>query len=69
MVVTTTADPDDGHGPLAGQVVALGWWVDPTAEEDPAHEPTGTLYLVVDQRRPRPYWIKQADLASVRLVD
>lgn len=64
---TTSVDPGDGHGPIAGRVIALGWWVDPTAASDPEHEPTGTLYLVVDDRRPRPYWVAQDDLQSVRM--
>lgn len=67
LEVETSADPGDGLPVLAGRVIALGWWVDPGAEEDPAHEATGTLYLVVDPRRPRPYWVKQADLTSVRM--
>jgi hypothetical protein len=65
--VDTVADPDDGHGPLEGQAIALGWWVDPGAADDPGHVPTGTLYLVVDKRRPRPMWVKQADLRAVRI--
>jgi len=69
MEVTTTADPGDGHGPIAGRVLSLGWWVDSGAEDDPRHEPKGTLYLVVDERRPRPMWIKQADLTSVRVLN
>ena len=67
VFVTTTARPDDGHGPIAGQVISVGWWVQPEAADVPDHEPTGTLYLVVDDRRPRPMWVKQADLASVRI--
>ena len=69
MQVEATVGPEDGLGPIAGRVIALGWWVDPSAENDPTHEPTGTLYLIVDNRRPRPYWVKQADLASVRILD
>ena len=67
MLVTTTAQPDDDHGPIQGRVIALGWWVQPETATDPAHEPTGTLYLIVDERRPRPMWVKQADLTSVRV--
>jgi hypothetical protein len=80
LVVETGCGPDDGHGPLRGDVIALGWWVDPTSAPAPdaadpeaagaaGHTPTGTLYLVVDPRRSRPYWVKQADLRSVRLAD
>lgn len=65
--VETGVGPDDGLGPIAGQVIALGWWVQPDAAGDPDHEPTGTLYLVVDERRPRPYWIKQADLRGIKI--
>lgn len=69
MEVTTVTDPGDGHGPLAGRVVSIGWWVDADAGEDPSHEPSGTLYLVVDERRPRPMWVKQTDLTSVRILN
>ena len=69
MHVTTTAQPDDGHGPIAGTVIALGWWVQPETAADLGHVPTGTLYLVVDERRPRPMWVREAHLASVRLAD
>lgn len=65
LIVTTAAQPDDGHGPISGQVIALGWWVQP--EDDPDHEPAGTLYLVVDQRRARPMWVRQSHLVSVRI--
>ncbi|HLS44500.1 MAG TPA: hypothetical protein VK045_03605 [Ornithinicoccus sp.] len=67
LEVETSADPGDGLSALAGRAIALGWWVDPRAEEDPGHEPTGTLYLVVDPRRARPYWVKQGDLKSARI--
>ncbi len=67
LTVTTAIGPDDGLGPLSGQVIALGWWVQPAAAADPTHEPTGTLYLIVDERRPRPYWVKQADLRTVKV--
>ncbi len=65
--VTTGVGPDDGIGPIAGMVIAVGWWVQPETADDPDHEPTGTLYLIVDPRRSRPYWVKQADLLSVRI--
>ena len=67
LTVTTAVGPDDGLGPLAGRVIALGWWVQPETADDPEHEPTGTLYLIVDERRPRPYWVKQADLRTVKV--
>jgi hypothetical protein len=54
---------------VAGRVIALGWWVDPAAKDDPRHEPAGTLYLVVDERQPRPVWVPEGELASMRLVD
>jgi hypothetical protein len=50
-----------------GAVIALGWWVDPDAADDPLHEPTGTLYLVVDTTKERPLWVAQADISSVEL--
>lgn len=67
MEVTTSAEPDDGIGPIAGRVITLGWWVDANAAADPSRSPTGVLYLVADERRPRPMWVKQADLTSVRI--
>ena len=67
MEVTTIADPDDGLGPIAGRVITLGWWVHAAAPGGSDHEPTGVLYLVADERRPRPMWVKQADLTSVRI--
>ena len=67
MRVTTVAAPDDGLGPIEGEVIAIGWWVDPEAADDPEHTPVGTLYLVVDERRARPMWIRQGDLSSVHL--
>ena len=69
MTAATRVAPDDGLGPIAGRVIALGWWVQPETADDPDHEPTGTLYLIVDERRPRPYWVKQADLQSVQMED
>jgi hypothetical protein len=64
--VETSADPGDGGSTVAGRVLALGWWVD-SGHSD--HEPTGTLYLVADQRRSRPYWVSQADLTALRLIE
>ncbi len=32
-------------------------------------EPTGTLYLVVDDALPRPVWVAQGDLTAIRLED
>lgn len=54
---------------LSGRVIALGWWIDAGASENPEHEPTGTLYLVVDSNQPRPVWVAQGDLTSTRLVE
>lgn len=56
-------------GTVAGRVIALGWWIDPDAGTRDHHEPTGTLYLIVDQRHPRPMWVAEADLDSVRMLD
>jgi len=64
--VETSADPGDGGPTVAGRVLALGWWVDP---DDSDREPTGNLYLVADQRRSRPYWVSQADLTAIRLIE
>jgi hypothetical protein len=69
LTITASVGPDDGLGAIVGKAIALGWWVDPDAATDRAHEPTGTLYLIVDNRRPRPYWVKQADLVSVEIHD
>lgn len=67
--VETDIDPGDGLPAIAGRVIALGWWVDSAGSEDPQHESAGTLYLIADQRRTRPYWVKQKDLKSVRLIE
>jgi hypothetical protein len=68
LPVSTGADPGDGHGPIEGHVVSLGWWVQPGADDNPDHEPAGTLYVVVGEQRPRPMWVRQAHLTSVRLA-
>ena len=52
---------------VAGQVIALGWWVEADADSDPDHESTGTLYLVVDGTKPRPIWVPEGDLTSVHI--
>ena len=54
---------------LSGRVIALGWWVDAEAPGDPEHDPTGTLYLVVDSTQPRPVWLAQGELISTRIID
>ena len=51
-----------------GAVIALGRWVDPDATSDPDHEPTGTLYLVIDETKERPLCIAQADISSTELT-
>jgi hypothetical protein len=44
--------------------------VDPAAATTDAEgQPTGVLYLVADERLPRPVWVKQADLVSFRVED
>ena len=68
MHVETNVDPD-GQGPLIGIAIALGWWVEPESANDADHVPSGTLYLVVDPKRPRPYWIAQDDLVDTRILD
>ncbi len=69
LEVDTSADPGDGKPVISGRVIALGWWVNRDAAEESGQTPTGTLYLVADQRRRRPYWVKQADLTAIRLVE
>jgi hypothetical protein len=54
---------------LSGRAIALGWWVDPESTEDAEHQPTGTLYLVVDSTQPRPVWVPQSELTSSRIVE
>ncbi len=53
-------------GTVAGRVLALGWWVGGPGEGE---EPTGTLYLVVDETLPRPLWCAQARLTGLRFED
>jgi hypothetical protein len=67
--VDTSAQPADGHGPLSGRLIALGWWVDSDAPSVAGHEPTGTLYLIADERRSRPMWVRQSDLTALRMID
>jgi hypothetical protein len=57
-----------GDGTIAGDVIALGWWVDPDAGAD-GEAPVGTLYLVADDALPRPVWIAQRDLTGFRIED
>ena len=66
--VETSVDPD-GQGPLVGLAIALGWWIDPDSHDDADHTPTGTLYLVVDPHRARPYWVAQGDLVDTRVLE
>ena len=54
---------------VSGRVIALGWWVDTEASGNPEHEPTGTLYLVVDSTQPRPVWVAQGQLTSTRIIE
>jgi hypothetical protein len=54
---------------LAGRVIALGWWVDQSASGNPDHEPTGTLYLVVDPTSPRPVWVTEGGLEETTVTD
>ena len=61
-------DRPGGKGKVAGRAIALGWWVDKPGDE-PSEEPTGVLYLVVDERLPRPVWVAQGRLTAVRLDD
>lgn len=67
--VRTSVPRPVGEGTVEGEVIAIGWWVDPGAgdgtEPGSTHVPTGTLYLVADDTQPRPLWIKQADLDGI----
>jgi len=60
MTVTTTVG-------VSGRVIALGWWTDPDSANNPEHEPTGTLYLVVDPEHPRPQWIAEGSIETTTL--
>ena len=53
---------------INGRVIALGWWTEPEASRDPEFLSTGTLYLVVDPKMPRPVWVPEGDLVAVRMV-
>ena len=66
--VTQPVEVSAMKGEVVGRVIALGWWVDSDAASRPDHEPTGTLYLVVDDRHARPIWVAQGDLDSVQMV-
>jgi hypothetical protein len=69
-VETSRELPDADGETVSGPVLALGWWVDPAAgTTDAEGPPTGVLYLVADERLPRPVWVKQADLVSFRVED
>jgi hypothetical protein len=63
---TRLARPE-GSGTIAGRVLALGWWVDQPGTARADEPPTGTLYLIADEALPRPVWVAQGDLASLRL--
>lgn len=65
LVMETDYERPDG-GTVAGRVLALGWWVGGRAEGE---EPTGTLYLVADERLPRPVWCAQGRLTAFSLVN
>jgi hypothetical protein len=67
--VETSRRRPDGSGAVAGQVIALGWWVDAPGSPPSEEPPTGTLYLVVDESLPRPVWVAQGDLIAVALDD
>ncbi len=67
--VTQRMEATADSGRIRGRVIALGWWVDPDAAGRPDHEPTGTLYLIVDKRQPRPLWVAEGHLDEVRILD
>lgn len=66
--VTQAMEASAAQGSIRGRVIALGWWVDPDPADDPEHVPTGTLYLIVDERLARPMWVAEGDLDSVGMV-
>ena len=69
LFVETDYDrPGVADGKVAGRAIALGWWVDRPGDA-PSSEPTGVLYLVVDETLPRPVWVAQGRLTAVRLDD
>ncbi len=51
-----------------GRVIALGWWTESEVARDPEFLSSGTLYLVVDPKKPRPLWVPEGDLVAVRMV-
>jgi hypothetical protein len=53
---------------VAGDVPALGWWVEPDAGAG-GEPPAGTRSLVADKALPRPVWVAQGDLTGFRLED
>ena len=55
----------------AAFAIALGWWVEPNVNEDGTPgEPTGTLYLIVDEPLAGPpIWVAQGDIARCRFDD
>jgi hypothetical protein len=68
LYVETSLPHPEGTGTVAGQVLALGWWVDPRAGS-PDNPSVGTLYLVVDPTAARPLWIKEGDVVSCSLAN
>lgn len=69
--IETTIPRKTGAGVIAGRAVALGWWVEPNLNEDGTPgEPTGTLYLIVDEGQSGPpIWIAQGNIARCRIED
>jgi hypothetical protein len=69
MWMRTSVQRRNGTGRIEGWAIALGWWVGPNVNEDGTPgEPTGTLYLIVDEHNPgAPVWIAQGNITETRL--
>jgi hypothetical protein len=62
----STVPRRNGTGSIAGWAIALGWWVDPGAEE--RGESVGTLYLVVDpQDDGPPAWVREGNVRRAQV--
>lgn len=62
--VETTVSRESGDGWINGWAISLGWWIDPGHQG----EPTGTLYLIVDERGGPPVWVAEGSIRRCRVV-
>jgi hypothetical protein len=62
--IITTVPRTKGGGVIEGWAIALGWWVDSNLNDDGSPgEPTGTLYLIVDEEQGGPpVWVAQGNI-------